>query len=277
MKNFLFLGISLFCTTLVMGQTTNGGVESSQRAGSVDLPYSYGFETADLDEWTITNEGSGNIWARAQATSSTPSPSEGTYYMIYAYNTTAAANTYLYSRGLNLKAGKNLVLKFDYQGVNQAFTEKMEVRIGTAATVAGQTQQLFINQNIYNYPYKTETVNFTVPADGIYYISFRAFSDKDEFYLSLDNVKVYDSALGTDNVKTSALKFYPNPVKDILTITDAKEITSVDIFDLSGKKVFSDSSKSSKLELNLAQLKPGVYIVKANADGATKTFKFIKK
>lgn len=277
MKNSLFFGLAVFCSTLLMGQTANSSAQNSQKAGSVDLPYSYGFETADLDEWTITNEGSGNIWTRAQGTNSTPPASEGSYYMIYSFNSTAAANTYLYSRGLNLKAGKNLVLKFDYQGVNQAFTEKMEVKIGTAATVAGQTQQLFINQNIYNYPYKTETVNFTVPADGIYYISFRAFSDKDEFYLSLDNVRIYDSALGTENVRTSALKFYPNPVKDILTITDTKEIEGVDIYDISGKKVFSNLSKGSKLELNLAQLSAGTYIVKTTGEGESKTFKFIKK
>ena len=260
-----------------MAQNSNGNQTSLKPASSVDLPYSYGFETADLDEWLITNEGSGNIWELAQASGSTPDPSEGTYYMLYEWSDTDAANTYLYSRGLNLKAGKDITLQFDYQGIDDFFPEKMEVKIGTAATVVGQTTQLWINEAIGNYPYETATVNFTVPADGVYYLSFRAFSDPGEFYLALDNIKVFETDLATQNVSKSTLKFYPNPVKDILTISDVKEISSYTIFDVSGKQVASASAKSSKLELNVSQLKPGVYIVKANSDGVMKTFKFIKK
>ena len=277
MKNSLFFGISLLFGSFLMAQNSNGNQTSLKPASSVDLPYSYGFETADLDEWLITNEGSGNIWELAQASGSTPDPSEGTYYMLYEWSDTDAANTYLYSRGLNLKAGKDITLQFDYQGIDDFFPEKMEVKIGTAATVVEQTTQLWINEAIGNYPYETATVNFTVPADGVYYLSFRAFSDPGEFYLALDNVKVFETDLATQNGSKSTLKFYPNPVKDILTISDVKEISSYTIFDVSGKQVASASAKSSKLELNVSQLKPGVYIVKANSDGVMKTFKFIKK
>ncbi|QOW10484.1 T9SS type A sorting domain-containing protein [Kaistella flava (ex Peng et al. 2021)] len=169
------------------------------------------------------------------------------------------------------------MLQFDYQGIAHMFPEKMEVKIGTATSVAGQTSQLWINEEIGNYPYETATVNFTVPADGVYYLSFRAFSDPNEFYLEVDNVKVFETNLATMNVNKSSLKFFPNPVQDILIITDSKEISSISIFDISGKQVISESAKSGKLELNVSQLKPGMYIVKANSDGVVKTFKFIKK
>ena len=277
MKNTLFFGLSLFCTSFMMGQNNTSVSQKSQNAASVDLPYSYGFETADLDEWLVTNEGSGNVWGRAQASSSTPDPSEGTYYMLYEYNENAAANSYLYSRGMNLQAGKDLTLQFDYQGIDAFFPEKLEVKIGPEATVSGQTKQLWIDEAIGNYPYETATVNFTVPTDGVYYLSFRVFSDPNQFYLNLDNVKVYETSLATDEVKRSTLQYYPNPVKDILTIADSKEISSVEIYDISGKKMFSESAKSSKLELNLAQLKSGVYVVKMKTANDSKTFKFIKK
>lgn len=277
MKNSLLFGISLLCGSFLMAQNSNGNQVTQKPASSANLPYSYGFETTDLDEWFITNEGTGNIWERMTASASTPDPSEGTYYMIYQYNDTDPANTYLYSRGLNLEAGKNFTLQFDYQGIDIYFPEKMEVKIGSAATVAGQTTQLWINEEIVNYPYETATVNFTVPADGVYYLSFRAFSDPDQFYLALDNVKIFEADLATQNVNQSTLKFYPNPVKDMLTISDVNEISSYTIYDLSGKQLVSASAKSSKLELNVSQLKPGMYIVKAKSDGTLKTFKFIKK
>ena len=264
MKNTLFFGISLF-------------VGSFFSAQSVDLPYSYGFETADLDGWMITNEGAGNQWQISEKSTETPEPSEGTYYMLYYFHSTEPANTYLYSKGLNLKANENITLQFDYMGTDVWFPEKMEVRLGNATNPAAQTTQLWINEDIVNYPYETATVNFTVPTDGVYYLSFRAFSDTDMFYLSLDNVKISSTVLGTQNLDNSSLKYHPNPVKDILTITDGKEISEVQIFDTSGKQVFSKSSKSSKQELNLSHLKTGTYIVKANSNGTIKTFKFIKK
>lgn len=277
MKNSLFFGLSLFLGSFLMAQNSSENQHVLKPTSSVNLPYSYGFETTDLDEWFVTNEGNGNVWERMTATASTPDPSEGTYYMIYQFHPTDPGNTYLYSRGLNLEAGKNITLQFDYQGTSPWFPEKMEVKIGTATTVAGQTTQLWINEDIGNYPYETATVNFTVPADGVYYLSFRAFSDADEFYLALDNVKVFEADLATQNVSKSTLKFYPNPVKDLLTISDVKEISSYAIFDVSGKQVVSKSAKSTKLELNVSDLKAGIYIVKANSDGVMKTFKFIKK
>ena len=53
-----------------------------------------------------------------------------------------------------------------------------------------------------------------------------------------------------------------------------KEISSVEIYDESAKKMFSNASK---LELNLAQLKAGIYVVKTKTAGDLKAFKFIKK
>ncbi|KEY18904.1 T9SS-dependent choice-of-anchor J family protein [Kaistella antarctica] len=277
MKNSLLFGISLFFGSFLIAQNTTVNSASAKPTAAVNLPYSYGFETADLDEWLVTNEGSGNVWERTTASPSTPDPSEGTYYMLYQYHPTDAANSYLYSRGLNLQAGKNITLEFDYQGIDPFFAEKMEVRIGTAATVAGQTTQLWINEDIGNYPYDTASINFTVPADGVYYIAFRVFSDADVFYLALDNIKVFDGVLATQNVSKSSLKFYPNPVKEILTISDAQEISAITIFDITGKQVISETAKSAKLEMNVSQLKPGVYVVKAMSAGVLKTFKFIKK
>lgn len=60
-------------------------------------------------------------------------------------------------------------------------------------------------------------------------------------------------------------------------MADLKEFSSFAIYDISRKKMFSESAKSSKLELNLSQLKDGIYVVKAKSDRQVKTLKFIKK
>lgn len=76
----------------------------------------------------------------------------------------------------------------------------------------------------------------------------------------------------TNNVK-SQLVFYPNPAKD--KIIFSSEVTSVSIYDLSGKLIFT--SVVNEKELNISNLRTGNYILKANTKNGNFTKKLIKK
>lgn len=73
----------------------------------------------------------------------------------------------------------------------------------------------------------------------------------------------------------SKIAMYPNPVKDVVTITNADQITHVEIYNVAGQKV-----KSAKMlknnQLNLSGLSKGVYFLKIENAGKTETMKFIK-
>lgn len=263
MKKFLLFGISLLGMSIINAQSPT------------DLPYSYGFETSDLDGWSVINAGTGNNWEVAQASNETPDPSEGENYMLYYFHENAA-NSYLFSRGLNLKAGESINLKFDYMGIADFFPEKMEVLVGTSPTVAAMTQQIWIDEEIVNYPYQTASVDFTVPSDGVYYVAFRAFSDPDQFYLSLDNIRLSKSILAVSDVKSSTLSFYPNPAKDILNVQEAKEVTDITVYDLSGKKVLNTKPNSKNIKLDVSKLGKGVYMMRVATKDGAKTVKIIK-
>lgn len=263
MKKLLLSSIALFGMSLMTAQTAS------------DLPYAYGFETPGLDGWTVFNAGTGNNWEVTQASNETPDPSEGENYMMY-YFAEDAANSYLFSRGLNLKAGETVNLKFDYMGIDAWFPEKMEVLVGTSPNVAAMTQQIWIDEEIINYPYQTASVDFTVPNDGVYYIAFRAFSDPDQFYLSLDNIKIEQSLLATSDAKRSTLSFYPNPAKNTLTVDNTKEVTDITVYDLSGKKVLNTKPKSKNVNLDVSKLAKGVYMMRVATEDGAKTVKVIK-
>lgn len=265
MNKFLLLG-----TILLSTYTLN-----AQNKSATDLPYSYGFETSDLDGWTVINAGTGNDWEVAQASAETPDPSEGKNYMLYYFHENPA-NSYLFSRGLNLKAGENINLKFDYMGIDAWFPEKMEVLIGQNPNVASMTQQLWIDEEIINYPYETASVTFKVQTDGVYYIAFRAFSDPDQFYLSLDNIKISKESLGTQETNAIKLAYFPNPVKDVLTIRNDVNITTIKIYDLTGKQVITDKFDSKNVNIDVSSLPKGVYMVKIGGENSTKTIKIIK-
>jgi len=263
MKKLLLFGISLLGMSMMNAQN------------AADLPYAYGFETAGLDGWTVVNAGTGNNWAVSQASGQTPPASEGDNYMLYYFHENAA-NSFLFSRGVNLKAGETINLKFDVMGTDVWFPEKMEILIGMEPSVAAMTKQLWINEEIVNYPYETVSLDFTVPSDGVYYIAFRAFSDPDQFYLSLDNIKIENKSLAVSDVKSPKLNFYPNPAKNVLTINNEIVVNNVTIYDLAGKSVLNQKADSKNLSLDISKLEKGIYMMRVATKNGAKTVKIIK-
>ncbi|QES93957.1 T9SS type A sorting domain-containing protein [Empedobacter brevis] len=86
------------------------------------------------------------------------------------------------------------------------------------------------------------------------------------------------SILGTDiSLDKSLLKFYPNPVMNVLNIHNSTIIQAVIISDLTGKQVFSKTINAKQIQINLAHLSTGVYIVNVVVKGKVKIFKIIKK
>lgn len=75
------------------------------------------------------------------------------------------------------------------------------------------------------------------------------------------------------------LKVYPNPVSDRLRIVSPKKIMNVTLFTISGMKVIKKQQiNTSVADVNLVQLKPGVYFLKVKTDGGIfNTVKIIKK
>lgn len=73
------------------------------------------------------------------------------------------------------------------------------------------------------------------------------------------------------------LKVYPNPFKDVVTITDIEKVKSVNVLDTSGRTIKMIDNLSSK-EIYLGDLKSGLYILNLiMKDGSVTSVKAIKK
>lgn len=82
-------------------------------------------------------------------------------------------------------------------------------------------------------------------------------------------------SLAVANVSKGNLSVYPNPFKDILKISDIKNVVSAVVTDISGRRLLEIKPTS---ELNLSQLKKGVYIISLKySNGEVKTTKVIKE
>ena len=74
-----------------------------------------------------------------------------------------------------------------------------------------------------------------------------------------------------------SVSFYPNPVKDVLTINSKGNIETVHVYNIAGQKM-SVSSKLVNGKLDMSKLAPGTYIISTILEGGkNESFKVIKK
>ena len=93
-----------------------------------------------------------------------------------------------------------------------------------------------------------------------------------------DEVDVeYSMCVGIDeNINNSNVSIFPNPANDLVTfIAESSTIAEVQIFDLTGKMIYSNFSSSSRLEVNTSNYASGTYIVKVITENESATRRLI--
>lgn len=90
---------------------------------------------------------------------------------------------------------------------------------------------------------------------------------------------VFNTNLSTSNPEFSNFKFsyYPNPSSNQVNLSAEKNISKVELFNLLGQKVLSNTVNTSQKQLNIANLQKGIYLMEVSIDNAKKTFKIIKE
>ena len=91
--------------------------------------------------------------------------------------------------------------------------------------------------------------------------------DPTKFYL-----KVYYSPTEVDENQTSALKLYPNPAQQSLSL-EAEGMTHIEFYDVLGQLVYQQDAESNNLTLNVSDWTEGLYFVKVQ----TKSGWFIRR
>ena len=73
------------------------------------------------------------------------------------------------------------------------------------------------------------------------------------------------------------LQCYPNPVKNILTLSNTSDITNVTVYNTLGQQVLQIKRNNSEVNTDLSALTNGVYFVKIQSGDGQKTIRIIKQ
>ena len=75
------------------------------------------------------------------------------------------------------------------------------------------------------------------------------------------------------NHNSTANFIFPNPAKNIISISNSDQLQNVEVYDITGKLLISTSEKN--IEIN--QIKSGIYIIKCYFTDNQTQQKFIKE
>jgi hypothetical protein len=88
---------------------------------------------------------------------------------------------------------------------------------------------------------------------------------------------VVSSNLSIDTIVFNNFKYYPNPVKNTLSISNNYIINKIEISSLLGQVLIHKKTNELQTEINLVELPNGIYFVKILSENCEKIFKILKE
>jgi len=254
-----------------------GPVAFSTLCSATDVPYLQDFGSADSQIPAcsiIANLGAGNDW-----TVSDVSEFGFDSALRYTYSVSDPADAWFFTQGINLIAGIDYDISYKY-GTNTdsegSYLESFKVLYGTEPSADGMTMDIADHADIIGTTPSNDTVTFSPPTTGVYYFGFNVYSTANQNSLFIDDIAI-NTNLSTGSSTLSDFTYYPNPVKDVLNLSYDKNITEATVINLLGQTMLKSNGNGNSLQLNMATLPSGNYMVKVVSDNQTKIIKVIKE
>ncbi|MBH1958498.1 MAG: T9SS type A sorting domain-containing protein [Flavobacteriia bacterium] len=157
--------------------------------------------------------------------------------------------------------------------VNAAADTKYWVAI--TGTSASQTSFYWIG-SIYNEGWLTSS-DYQSSDSGATWVQGASTATPGVHYEGMMMIDAECATAAVNEAGTKEVSFYPNPVKDFLTISSKKTIETVHVYNIAGQKI-PVSSKLVNGKLDMSRMAPGTYIISTILQGGkNESFKVVKK
>ncbi|MBD2723214.1 T9SS type A sorting domain-containing protein [Hymenobacter armeniacus] len=206
-------------------------------------------------------------------------PNSGTNSMRYRglVLNNVAADDWFFTPPLTLLGTSRYQVAFRYRGEGIAnspsdYTESLEVKSGTAPTVAAQTNLLFSNAAITNTNYalangtSTPVVALLPLGAGTQYVGFHVNSTANQGNLYIDDIAVTATAISASSeALLRAVSVFPNPSATGLFDLEIHGANAgaglgVQVTNTLGQRVYTGSARDNYTnKLDLSGLAPGIY------------------
>ncbi|MCK8481120.1 T9SS type A sorting domain-containing protein [Psychroserpens algicola] len=85
------------------------------------------------------------------------------------------------------------------------------------------------------------------------------------------------STLGVTDSTFDGFSYFPNPVKDVLTLNSPRAIDNVEVFNVLGQRIIAIDSQNTIQNIDMSNVQSGAYLVKVSIGNQTKTIRVLKQ
>ena len=112
--------------------------------------------------------------------------------------------------------------------------------------------------------------NFAVVDGAIYYATVS------NGCTSLPLAVTVDFSLSSPSFNMNKLKYYPNPVNNVLTVSYSQEITGLKLYNMVGQQLMVKKVNATETQLDMSNLPAGSYLLEVSSGANSKTVKLLK-
>ena len=232
----------------------------------------------DVDDITIVEgNGGGNVGGTVSGTFNagqtcvlTAHANEGYYFVNWTENGNVVSNNAVYSFTVN--TNRSLVANFALQST-PTYTITVTAnpaeggQVDGGGTVAqGQSCTVTATANP-NYEFVNWTENGNVVSTNAVY----------SFTVNTNRTLVANFAFNDGvNENTIEIALYPNPVNNLLNVVASEDINNLEVYNITGALVYSNSNCSKKVEINTSAFATGTYVIRMTTQSTTEVRRFVK-
>lgn len=182
-----------------------------------------------------------------------------------SYNTTDNYDQYLISPEIPFDGATAVMFNYFTYGQAETF------RVGYSTTtndVASFTWLYAITTSATS----AENAFFQIPA-GAKYVAIN-YTSEYMYYLYVDNFELVEYT-GIDEVSMeNTTMVYPNPAKDVINVTAASNINSIEVYSITGQLLISENGNDMQSQINVSELANGIYMMKISTEDGVINKKF---
>lgn len=243
------------------------------------FPKSYDFEDVTTPAipacWTVASSGNGNNWNTYTGDGNNGTTS-GDKILNNNLPAGAVGSAWIFTQAFAMTGGEPYSGAYTSWATNSTNNRVISVGYGTSPTDAGMT--IFGTDASITTTKETSAFVFTPPTTGNYYIGIKVYNTAPnamQTSVLVNSLLVKKENLAVSDVNSnSKIKVYPNPVKDILKISDITGVKSISVTDMSGRQI---KTLAPSTEINLSNLKAGNYVISLIMEnGSIQTLNTIK-
>lgn len=261
-----------------------GPISFNTQFEDATVPYETSFEASSYPfiGWSnITT--TGGAWQVYPGTAGSTLVQDGLNAAFVVSSATAATDSWIFSRGIMLTAGSPVTVSYYVRNYVETSTNtaSYDLKAGFTKDVAGMTIPVASETGLANVTYEMKSYSFTPAETNTYYLGFNAknaINAAGTHAFFLDNLFV-DQVLSVKGVDASNFTVYPNPANNILNVSNKANdlINNIQIKDLTGKTVKeSNFIAQSTIQMNIADIAAGVYMMTINTEQGSITKKIVK-